>query len=194
MAPYIVGYFINLGKPANMSQFYLVLPLIVLMSTLIFPIGMALSRRIGSTFIIFIGGVFAVGFTFLSVFVTQILAFFALYAVGFGVGKGFLYPAPLLAGWSHLPGRKGFVSGVVISGLGIGAFVFGMIATQIVNPGNISPVPYEVAPGVFEFIFPEEVNIRVPVMILTFCAIWTVMISIGLLTISNFKDSLVSQE
>ncbi len=99
------------------------------MSTLIFPLGMALSRRVGSTFIIFIGGVFAVGFTFLSGFVTQTHVFLTFYAVGFGIGKGFLYPAPLLAGWSHLPGRKGFVSGVVISGLGIGAFVFGVIAT-----------------------------------------------------------------
>jgi hypothetical protein len=54
--------------------------------------------------------------------------FFVLYAVGFGIGKGFLYPAPLVAGWSHLPGRKGFVSGIIVSGLGIGALVFGIIA------------------------------------------------------------------
>ena len=39
------------------------------------------------------------------------------------MGKGFLYPAPLNAGWSHLPGRKGFVSGIVVSGLGMGAFI-----------------------------------------------------------------------
>lgn len=54
--------------------------------------------------------------------------FFILYAVGFGIGKGFLYPAPLVAGWSHLLGRKGFVSGIIVSGLGIGALVFGIIA------------------------------------------------------------------
>ena len=66
-------------------------------------------------------------------------AFFALYAVGFGIGKGFLYPAPLNAGWSHLPGRKGFVSGLIVSGVGVGAFVFGIFVQRIVNPKNLPP-------------------------------------------------------
>lgn len=58
----------------------------------------------------------------------NVTLFFIFYAVGFGVGKGFMYPAPLNAAWSHLPGRKGFVSGIVVSGLGIGAFAFAIIA------------------------------------------------------------------
>lgn len=39
IAPYVVGYFRDMGIVTNMSQVYLVLPLIIFMSTLFFPIG-----------------------------------------------------------------------------------------------------------------------------------------------------------
>lgn len=110
------------------------LPLIVFFSILFFPVGMRLSSLLGSRAIILVGGVIAISFTFFSTFTLNVNAFFALYAVGFGIGKGFMYPAPLKAGWSHLPGRKGFVSGIVVSGLGFGAFAFGILASAIVNP------------------------------------------------------------
>jgi OFA family oxalate/formate antiporter-like MFS transporter len=91
--------------------------------------------------------------------------FFILYAVGFGVGKGFIYPAPLRATWSHLPGRKGLVSGVITAGLGFGAFIYGLIINFIVNPNNIKPIKTEVRPGVYEYVFSKEVSNNVPKML-----------------------------
>ena len=45
---YIVSYFRNVqGDNVTMSQFYAVLPIIVLGSTFVFPIGMFLSGKIG---------------------------------------------------------------------------------------------------------------------------------------------------
>ena len=148
-----------------MSKFYLILPLIVISSTIIFPLGMNLSQKIGSKLVILIGGVVVVASVIMASFAVTTVAFFVLYAVGFGIGKGFLYPAPLNAGWSHLPGRKGFVSGLIVSGLGIGAFLFGIIAQKIVNPDNISPTMVTVAQGVQESYFADEVNNRVPFML-----------------------------
>ena len=55
--------------------------------------------------------------------------FYLLYAFGLGVAKGFIYPAAIAAGISHLPGRKGLVGGVVSSGVGFGAFVFGIVGS-----------------------------------------------------------------
>ena len=126
----------------------MVLPIIVLCSTIFFPIGMKLSGIIGSRLVILIGGLVTVGLVYLSASSTMIIEFFLLYAVGFGVGKGFLYPGPLKAGWSHLPGRKGLVSGLVVSGLGIGAFIFGIVTRLLVNPENLPPASVEVAEGV----------------------------------------------
>ena len=128
MAPYIVGYYRDLGIDANMSEFYLVLPLIVITSTVFFPIGMCLTDKVSSRYVILLGGIIVVTAVFYASLTINQAMFFVLYAVGFGIGKGFLYPAPLVAGWSHLLGRKGFVSGIIVSGLGFGALFFGMIA------------------------------------------------------------------
>ncbi len=188
IAPYIVGYFRDMGVQTNMSEMFAVLPVVVIISTLVFPIGTKLTAITGSKSVIWIGSNFCVVFTALATQATSVEVFFLLYAVGFGVGKGFLYPAPLNAGWSHLPARKGFVSGVVVSGLGIGALSFGILAKYILNPSNLEPTSYEVAPGVFEYEFPKEVNAKVPELLLVFCICWTILLSIGLLTVSNFES------
>jgi MFS family permease len=65
---------------------------------------------------------------------TNPAVFFFVFSIGYGLGIGFLYPASLFAGWSHLSGRKGLTSGIIVSGMGIGAFIFGIVAQEIVNP------------------------------------------------------------
>jgi hypothetical protein len=53
--------------------------------------------------------------------------FILSFAFGMGFFKGCLTPAVLRAGWSHLPERKGLVSGCIISGYGFGGFIFGIL-------------------------------------------------------------------
>ena len=52
-----------------------------------------------------------------------------MYSIGIGVAKGLIFPSALAAGYSHLPGRKGLVVGMVASGVGFGAFVYGILCT-----------------------------------------------------------------
>lgn len=61
LAPYVVGYFNDMGLQTNMSEMYLVLPLIVITSTVFYPVATKLTQLVGSTGIIFLGGCFAVG-------------------------------------------------------------------------------------------------------------------------------------
>ena len=187
ISPYLVGYFRDMGKPANMSQFYIVLPLIVIISTFVFPLATFLFQYIGPKGIIGIGAIFTVVVTAFSTLATEVWLFFFLYSVGFGTGKGFLYPTPLNAGWSHLPARKGLVSGIIISGLGLGSFFVGLLVNRILNPNNVPPQPIEVSPGVTEYVFPPEINREVPRMILILCAIWTALLLFGILTVSKYK-------
>ena len=95
---------------------------------------MHMASTVGSRLTVALGGTITITTTFLSSLTVNPLAFFALYALGFGIGKGFLYPAPLKAGWSHLEQRQGVVSGIIVSGLGIGSFSFGLIVSALVNP------------------------------------------------------------
>jgi hypothetical protein len=124
-----------------------------------------------------IGGFILIFGTYLSSLSKDARSFMFLFSMSFGLGKGFLYPTALEAAWSHLPGRKGFVTGMVTSGMGFGGFIFGIVATKIINPDNAQAVPTIVAlqedgTPVYEYYFPESVNAKVPFMIQTLCIIW----------------------
>ena len=187
MSPYIVSYYRNIGfQNANSNQFYAILPIIVVISTLTFPIGMYLTNLFGSRRVVLLGTLFCCVAVFGSATIRHPLPFFFMYAGGFGVGKGFLYPAPLRASWSHLPGRTGFVSGAIVSGLGIGAFVYGLIVNRLVNPLNKEPIKTEIEPGIYEYIFEKEVSDNVPRMFFTLGIIWSIQLFLGILMISNF--------
>lgn len=172
MSPYIVSFFRNRGRDVNQSQFYAILPLIVLVSTIFFPIGMSSASKFGSRKTILTGAVILVASVFIVSVYTHPVTFFIIYAGGFGIGKGFLYPAPLKASWSHLPGRKGLVSGTIVSGLGLGAFIYGIVVNKLVNPDNLVPEEVEIEPGVTEYVFNKEVTDRVPKMLMILATCW----------------------
>ena len=63
-----------------------------------------------------------------------------VFGVGFGIMKGSMQAGTLRAGWSHLPGRKGLVSGIIISGFGFGGAFFSMLFEVLANPDDIEPI------------------------------------------------------
>lgn len=68
-----------------------------------------------------------------------------------------MYAPPLAAAWSHVPGRKGMASGIIISGYGFGGFIFGNISHYLCNPENVMVEPYTDALGHKMNLFPETV-------------------------------------
>ena len=117
---------------------------------------------------------------------TEPNTFIYLFAIGQGIGKGFMYSPALYCGYSHLPGRKGVVSGCIISGYGFGGFIFGMITGALCNPDNISVVAMTTGNGDVQNYFPEEVAQNVPSMIRKLDMIWVCLWIIGLITITEF--------
>jgi len=159
----------------------------VVIATIFFPLGMNLSKKYGSRPIIAFGGVISIGSVFLCSAIKEPILFCMLYSIAFGCGKGFMYSAAVRAGWSHLPGRKGVASGIIISGFGFGGFFFGIITNRFANPNNEKAQPIEVSPGVTEYFFTGEVAENVPAMLRKLCMIWTGLLIFGLLTISEYK-------
>jgi Na+/melibiose symporter-like transporter len=111
-----------------------------------------------------------------------------MYSVSFGVGKGLMYSSVLNAAISHLPGRKGTVSGCVICGLGWGGFFFGILTNRLCNPDDIRPILTETTDG-FENLFPIEVAMRVPAMWRSLGLVWACLFAFGLITITEYKHS-----
>ena len=60
-----------------------------------------------------------------------------LIGIIYPIGGGLVYLVPILCGWEWFPSNKGLVSGLILSGYGLGGFIFGLISTKLVNPNNI---------------------------------------------------------
>lgn len=104
------------------------------------------------------------------------------YGLAFGIGKGLMYSTALQAAISHLPGRKGVVSGIVICGFGFGGFIFGLVSKHLCNPNNLRPVLTDTIYGP-ENMFGPEVSSNVPSMIRQMNTIWISLWIFSLLTV-----------
>jgi MFS family permease len=113
--------------------------------------------------------------------------FVLFYAVLFPIGIGIVYWPPIICAWEWFPERKGFVSGLIVSGYGFASFISGFITTAIVNPQNIKPLDTE---GDY---FPEDIALRVPRMFKICVSIWSFFSLIGIIGISRCP-SYVHQE
>ena len=63
-------------------------------------------------------------------------AFLPIFSIGFGVCNGITYLVPLHHSWLWFPDRPGLISGIIVSGFGIGTFAFNELCIYIVNPDN----------------------------------------------------------
>lgn len=129
------------------DEFYIVLPSILCLSLLCFPIGMWFCSKFGVKKAFALGGSLCTLSIFIASFTTTAAGFYFAFVPMFTFGKGFIYTASLLSGWSHLPGKKGLVSGITTAGNGIGGLVWSLMTTAIVNPENLSSVATDVGDG-----------------------------------------------
>lgn len=120
--------------------------------------------------------------------VTNPYAFIYAYSVPFGVGKGLMYSSALSAAISHMPERKGTVTGLVVCGFGFGGFLFGIVTNRLCNPDDIKPSPVETKDGL-ENLFPAEVAERVPSALRQIGFIWAGLIVFGILTVNKKAES-----
>eukprot|EP00352_Strombidinopsis_acuminata_P001152 CAMPEP_0176346006 /NCGR_PEP_ID=MMETSP0126-20121128/5902_1 /TAXON_ID=141414 ORGANISM="Strombidinopsis acuminatum, Strain SPMC142" /NCGR_SAMPLE_ID=MMETSP0126 /ASSEMBLY_ACC=CAM_ASM_000229 /LENGTH=111 /DNA_ID=CAMNT_0017693303 /DNA_START=212 /DNA_END=547 /DNA_ORIENTATION=- len=111
-----------------MNQFYMGQPLIVVMAIFLYPIGVDTARKYGAKRILALGGLLQVSLIYIASYLSSPMGFIMLYSLAGGLGKGLMYSAALKMGWSHLPGRKGVVSGLIICGFGFGGFMFGLLS------------------------------------------------------------------
>lgn len=87
------------------------------------------------------------------------------------------YIPPIMCGWEYFPNRRGLVSGIIVGGFGLGAFIFGFVAAALVNPNGLNP-DLSVTGG--EIFKEEEVYSRVPKMLRFLSLIWAVLALIGI--------------
>ena len=163
---YMVSYFRIVRKyNVNEDSFFPLLPMIVTIASIAFPVANHMidnrfdgrSRPVCAIFS-FVG--LALIFSCLHELYSPNV-FLVVYTLGFGIMKGGVEACVLRAGWSHLPKRKGLVSGIIISGHGFGGAVFSMLFEEITNPGDIEPIVDKHDGNLY---FPAEIGSRYPEM------------------------------
>ena len=128
-----------------------------------------------------VGVTIGISMLFASSFVTSFWPFLVLFGVGYGICNGLTYMVPMHHGWLWYPDNPGLVSGIVISGFGFGALIFGTVARVIVNPDNAEQDKETKK-------FPPEVNDAVPKMLMILTASWAVIAVISIMLIFPGKD------
>ena len=96
----------------------------------------------------------------------------------FPMGIGLCYWTPIICGWEWFPENKGLVTGIIVGGFGLGAFIFGLITSAVANPDNLERVEID-----GEDYFPKEVADNVPKMYNALQLGWLVLAIICVATV-----------
>lgn len=136
--------------------------------------------------VILIGGFVGIALLYFCVAIhVNPFLFIVMYATGNGVIKGFYKQSSLVAGWSHLGGRKGLVSGVILSGYGIGGSLFSLYYNMRVDELGENPKLDKQDGNMY---FPEIVGQRYPRIHKEACLGMVLLTALSLLLISNFEQ------
>lgn len=87
---------------------------------------------------------------------------------------------PISNCWKYFPNNKGLVGGIIVSGVGMGTFVFNLVSTYLVNPNS------ENANN--DGLFPEDVAENLPSMIRILVACWVSIGVVGIALIFPYKE------
>jgi len=151
-------------------------------------LGGVLEKTIGPKYTCLIGGYLIVIGTLLSSFMTSLNGIIITEGILFGIGLGICYSAPISCSVRWMPIRKGLVTGLIVAGFGLGSFIFGLIATHIVNPNQTNIVSTGSTDGYYN---PDsEVVNRVPLMFAILSIFYFLLITIGVFLISDPAETL----
>ena len=129
------------------------------------PFGTRLAEKLSARKMMFIGGLINVMCLLLASFVPResFGIFVLLWITAIGTCNGLTYIVPIKLGWRAFPKNQSLMSGIIISGFGLGPLIFIQFTRLLVNPHNLSQEPIGIDSDLMQF--PEEVALRVPAMI-----------------------------
>lgn len=163
------------GKQEGPPHALLAIPLTLVVQCLGLPTGAALQKILPAKVVALLGAWTMVTGVFLSSFATDLVSFLFCYAAMFGFGMGVAYTASWVEGWRWFPGRRGLVSGAVLTGFGSSGFIFNAIGTKMINPDGLNAV---------DGTFPQVIYDNWPKMLRQLATIYYCLTGLGALLIN----------
>jgi MFS family permease len=71
---------------------------------------------------------------FISSFAKNFTTFCIFYGVFYGIFQGLILNIPIYIGYLYFPDKKGRVTGIILSGFGVGNLVLSQISFRLINP------------------------------------------------------------
>jgi MFS transporter, OFA family, oxalate/formate antiporter len=125
-------------------------PTMDLISTCSMFIAVPVSNKLTTKLTIFIFGSIMSMTPIIVSFTTTAITFMLIYCPLMGFSYGLIWMGSLNNIFKFFPDKKGLCSGVILSGIGIGAAIGNLIAQKSVNPDNVMPIDYEGFGRLFE--------------------------------------------
>jgi OFA family oxalate/formate antiporter-like MFS transporter len=135
---YITAHLRNYEPTVTYDDMILVFATSIGVQGVFMLIGGIIETSIGAKYTCLLGSYILVFGILLSSQAKSYLEILIFYGAFFGVGLGLAYSPPISASAKWFPAHKGLVTGIIISGFGGGAFIFGTFANFITNPDNIA--------------------------------------------------------
>uniref|UniRef100_A0A7S4F4J8 Major facilitator superfamily (MFS) profile domain-containing protein n=1 Tax=Chrysotila carterae TaxID=13221 RepID=A0A7S4F4J8_CHRCT len=154
----------------------LVLPFILVSQMTGMPLGPMLEKFMGPRLTALLGALMMGCGVTLAASAKTLKHFVLLWSVMFGLGVGIAYQQPFITGARWFPKKKGMVTGAIISGLGVSAFLFNILSTKLINPKNLEAV---------NDAFPPEIYASWPSLLRTLGLIYGTLAVVGALLQSN---------
>lgn len=154
----------------------LALPLTLLAMALTIPLGTKFTTVVGAKVACLTGGYLLVVALLLASVAKSLPVFLLCYSGIFGLGLGTGYTAPMVAGWSWFPTKRGFVSGAILMGFGSGGFIFNLLGSKLINPKGLAASGGE---------FPAEIYASFPAMLRKLAACYFALTTVGALMVSQ---------
>lgn len=101
------------------------------------PIGVKIMKKQNARICCMLSGTLVSTLFYISSYCQTFNSFALIFGVGGGLVIGFLYMIPVAHCYKYFPKKKGTVSGIIVAGSGIGTFLFGLLASQLINPNNL---------------------------------------------------------
>jgi MFS transporter, OFA family, oxalate/formate antiporter len=99
--------------------------------------GGSLQRRMGPRVTATLAGILYGSGVFLSGFAPSLIGLYLAHGVlgGIGLGLGYIVPLAVLVGW--FPDKRGFITGLAVTGFGLGALVVSPLATELIKTHGV---------------------------------------------------------
>lgn len=153
---------------------------------LIMLVSESVQERLGPRITALLGGYILALAAFLSSFATSLNFLIFTEGIMFGCGFGLAYTAPITCASQWMPEKKALLTGIIISGIGAGAFLFSALAEVYVNPRGLSILGSSSGGDYYS----EDTGVpeRVPQMYLMLSACYFMLATAGGMLIRPFSE------